>query len=406
MSWTERSIGEISKIVTKGTTPSTYGMPFTENGVNFIKAEALNGDVTLDRSGFTFVDDETHEKLKRSQLIENDVLITIAGANVGKCGFVRQSDVPANANQAVGIIRVKSDEVNPRYIYYHFKKPATFAMCQGIGGGQAAQPNINLTVLKNFKVNLPDVQYQNKVVEIIEAYDGLIENNKRRIALLEESARQLYKEWFVRFRYPGHEHVKIVDGVPEGWEKIDIGNLASFLSRGMTPKYDDEGEFIVINQKCIRNRLLSFNLVRRQDKEVDEKKLIRYGDVLINSTGTGTLGRVAQCWTNPNKCTVDTHVTIVRPKDNVDKLWFGYSLMELECRFEDMGEGATNQKELKKSLVSALSVVLPPKIITKQFEDIITNITNQIVVLSDQNNNLTRARDLLLPKLMNGEIAV
>ncbi len=174
-------------------------------------------------------------------------LVTIAGANVGKCGFVKPSDVPANTNQAVGIVRVKKEEANPRFIYYHFKNPSTFAMCQGIGGGQAAQPNINLTMLKSFKVNMPDLESQNRIVDVIGAYDNLIENNKRRIELLEESARQLYKEWFVRFRFPGHEHVKSIDGVPARWEKKPISQLCSFLARGMTPKYDDEGKFIVIN---------------------------------------------------------------------------------------------------------------------------------------------------------------
>jgi type I restriction enzyme S subunit len=246
MSWHIKTIEEITEVVTKGTTPSTYGMPFTEEGINFIKAEALNGDVTLDRSGFTFIADETHEKLKRSQLQENDVLITIAGANVGKCGFVRQNDIPANTNQAVGIVRVNPTEANPRYIYYHFKQQSTFAMCQGIGGGQAAQPNINLTVLKGFKVRLPDTQRQDRIVEIIGAYDDLIENNKRRIELLEEAARQLYKEWFVRFRFPGHEHVKIIDGVPHGWEKKTIGEISQTVGGGTpstaVPEYWDDGD--------------------------------------------------------------------------------------------------------------------------------------------------------------------
>src|SRR5690606_6659258 len=120
--------------VTKGTTPTTYGMPFTEEGINFIKAEALNGGATLDENGFSFISEDTHEKLKRSQLCVNDVLITIAGANVGKCGIVREQHIPANTNQAVGIIRVDPKKASARFIYYCFKNPRTFSVCQGMGG--------------------------------------------------------------------------------------------------------------------------------------------------------------------------------------------------------------------------------------------------------------------------------
>ena len=143
MSWPISKIDEITEIVTKGTTPTTYGMPFTDSGVNFIKAEALNGDSSLDYSGFAFVSQRTHEKLKRSILTEGDILLTIAGAKVGRCGIVRGEHLPANTNQAVGIIRVIRERVNPLFVYYFFKDPNTFRLCQGIGG-QAAQPNINL----------------------------------------------------------------------------------------------------------------------------------------------------------------------------------------------------------------------------------------------------------------------
>ena len=234
MSWAKASIGDITEVVTKGTTPTTYGMPFTESGVNFIKAEALNGDCTLDREGFTFVDESTHETFKRSILRENDVLLTIAGAQVGRCGLVRSEHLPANTNQAVEIIRVVPSKADPRFIYYHFKNPRTFQMCQGMGG-QAAQPNINLAVLKSFAISLPDLRTQNEVAETLSAYDDLIENNRRRIALLEEAARMLYREWFVHFRFPGHEHVKIIDGIPEGWGRRTLGDLVDVVNDTVKP---------------------------------------------------------------------------------------------------------------------------------------------------------------------------
>jgi type I restriction enzyme S subunit len=176
----------------------------------------------------------------------------------------------------------------------------------------------------------------------------------------------------VCFRFPGHEHVKIINGIPEGWERTRIGDACRFLGRGISPSYDDEGEFIVINQKCIRGRLLSLAPARRQNKEYNEEKSLKYLDVLINSTGTGTLGRVAQCWFEPEATTFDSHVTVARPNDTVDAFWFGYALMELQKLFEGLGDGATNQKELSRTRIADTRLVVPTRPLQGLFGDFAT----------------------------------
>jgi type I restriction enzyme S subunit len=128
--------------------------------------------------------------------------------------------------------------------------------------------------------------------------------------------------------------------------------------------------------------------------------------VLINSTGTGTLGRVAQCWEHLEGATVDTHITIVRPMDDIGIFWFGYALMSLQYLFEKMGEGATNQKELKRIRIAETKVLKPTHLLIKNYKDYVEPITKQIRILIKQNQKLKAARDLLLPKLMNGEIPV
>ena len=182
----------------------------------------------------------------------------------------------------------------------------------------------------------PPKDVQDEIANILAAYDDLIENNRRRMALLEESARLLYREWFVRLRFPGHEHTRITDGVPEGWGRNTLAELACFLKRGITPAYDDEAEGLVINQKCIRDGRVNLGLARNQSKEVKPERLLQLGDVLVNSTGEGTLGRIAQVKTLLPNCTVDTHVTIVRPKEGVARHYFGLAVMEWERRFSTM----------------------------------------------------------------------
>ncbi|WP_338454836.1 restriction endonuclease subunit S [uncultured Alteromonas sp.] len=407
MSWSVKSIDDITEVVTKGTTPSTYGMPFTDEGINFVKAEALNGDVTLDRSGFTFIDDETHEKLKRSKLHQDDVLVTIAGANVGKCGYVRPSDVPANTNQAVGIVRVKKEEANPRYIYYHFKNPSTFAMCQGIGGGQAAQPNINLTMLKGFKVNMPDLENQNRIVGVIGAYDDLIENNKRRIELLEESARQLYKEWFVRFRFPGHEHVKIINGVPEGWQAGIISDFYQTSSGGTPSRKVLEyygGDINWVKTQELNNGFI-FETSEKITSEAIAKssaKLFPERAVLVAMYGAtiGELGILAAESASNQAC-----CALIAKTELAHYIHAYLFLLENKSGLIGRSKGAA-QNNISQDIIKNYDMVMPSSLLMEQFIDYVDPIFSQIKFLTLEDQKLTKARDLLLPKLMNGEVAV
>jgi len=178
------------------------------------------------------------------------------------------------------------------------------------------------------------------------------------------------------------------------------------LSRGITPKYDDAAPGLVINQKCIRGGLLSLAAARRQSKEVKPERLLQVGDILINSTGTGTLGRVAQVRSEIPNCTADTHVTIVRPLDTECFGYFGVALLELEPLLSTMGVGATNQTELGRVNIAALSLIEPSPDIRKEFQAIIWPIFTQVETLAKTNNLLSAARDELLPKLMSGAIRV
>jgi type I restriction enzyme S subunit len=270
----------------------------------------------------------------------------------------------------------------------------------------AAQDNLSQEKLLSLKFPTPDLRTQTRIADTLSTYDDLIENNRRRIQLLEQSARLLYKEWFIRLRFPGHEHVKIKDGVPEGWESKTVNELSSYLNRGITPKYDEDSACMVINQKCIRDRLINLELARRQSKEVPQEKFVKFGDVLVNSTGEGTLGRVAQLSSELENCTVDSHITIVRPTKGIPVFYFGLYLISLESYFSTMGRGATNQTELSRSTIGDIKILVPAPTVVKEFEGLVGPIYQQVNKLIVQNKKLTEARDLLLPRLMNGEIEV
>jgi type I restriction enzyme S subunit len=154
-------LGDISDKIRKGTTPTTIGYPFVERGINFIKAESISMDGSIDASKFVFIDSRTHNKLKRSQIEEHDLLFSMAGMVLGKTAVVKRDYLPANTNQAVAVIRLNQKIAVPQYVAY-FMRQKSFFNYVNQSTGQSAQPNINLEEIGNFEIVLPDLQTQTR----------------------------------------------------------------------------------------------------------------------------------------------------------------------------------------------------------------------------------------------------
>lgn len=271
----------------------------------------------------------------------------------------------------------------------------------------AANPTLNRNHLHLLSVSAPSRPEQRRIAAVLAAYDELIENNLRRIEILEEMARALYQEWFVNFRFPGHEDALLVDSplgpTPEGWSVKSLGEVAEYVSRGISPKYDETSTMVVLNQKCIRDHRVSFGPSRTHTTKVKSEKVVRRGDVLVNSTGVGTLGRVAQLRCDVEEMTVDSHVTIIRPPTGPAEYWGGV-LVAKEAVLERLGAGATGQTELSRSAIEALQIVVPPEPVTRLYSAFVRPMDDLAENLTAQNVNLCSTRDLLLPKLVSGEI--
>lgn len=360
----------------------------------------------FDFSSCQFISEDKDRRLRKGRLTREDLVMTTRGT-IGNVAYFDEN-VPyeqIRINSGMVIFRVDRKRLLPSFLYHFFRSPDFVGQTTSLRSG-VAQPQLPIRDINQIELPLPDVSTQQRIASILSTYDDLIENNRRRMTLLEEAARQAYQEWFVRLRFPGHEHTRIVGGVPEGWERKCLQEITSFLKRGITPAYDDEAEGLVINQKCIRDGRVNMDLARRQSKDVKAERIVQLGDVLINSTGEGTLGRVAQIKAVVTNCTVDTHVTIVRPNASIAKHYFGMAIMEWEPRFSTMGKGATNQTELSPAAIGETEILLPSHTILEQFESLAEPLYAQVTNLTEQNQKLRTARDLLLPKLMSGEIAV
>lgn len=391
MKWETKKLKDICYRITKGTTPTTYGYSFVDSGINYIKAESITEEGRILPNTFAFIDEATNAYLKRSILASNDILISIAGAKLGKCGFLTEQFLPANTNQAVGIVRVNPAFAIPKYVFFNFVNRQTYQLINSLNS-QAAQPNFNLGQLGDMEFNYPSLPIQRRIAYILSAYDDLIENNLRRIKLLEEAARCEYK-------------MLMEDSTSE----VPLQKMSFPIKRGISPKYVTSDGIVVINQKCIRTLNIDYSQTRLTDKSkrISEERMLKKYDVLINSTGAGTLGRVSINLNTDFETTVDSHVTIVRALNQSMSTYLAMSVLSQQHIISMMGEGSTNQTELSpKRLGQEIRIPVVNNGMIANFHKSVSYKLDLIWNLSKQNTQLRQARDLLLPKLMSGEIDV
>lgn len=272
------------------------------------------------------------------------------------------------------------------------------------------QDNLSVEKLLSHAFLIPDAITRSRIAHILRSIDDLIENNRRRIELLEQMAQVVYREWFVRFRYPGHKDVTLVGSplgpIPEGWVPKAIEDVSESITRGIAPRYADSGPWTVINQRCIRHSRLSLDVARRQERDVPSAKQVRSGDILVNSTGVGTLGRVGVVLREHGALTADSHVTIVRPTRTRLQPWFGMNMLLRQVELETLGVGSTGQTELGRQSIGRLPIVLPPDDVLSMFADLAWPMVLAVPHLIEHNHKLAAIRDLLLPRLVTGQIDV
>lgn len=402
MSWAEIAIGDLGRVVT-GDTPPRKNPEYYGSAYPFIKPTDMTVGQRLTVNYEESYSEEGFAKYRKKLIPAGSTAVVTIGSIGQKLTWLHTDSF---VNQAVNAVVPDRDKFDCLYVYYLLKHNLNLIK-HADTGASSGRENVSKSNFSALTVwACLDLNTQKQIAEVLDALDSSIETNQRRIALLEDAARRLYREWFVHLRFPGYASVPVQDGVPQGWRKTPLGEQTSFLNRGIAPKYDDTAKGWVINQKCIREGRISMVPARRQSKDVKPDRLIQIGDVLINSTGAGTLGRVAQVRALIENCTVDTHVTIARPIDEESSSYFGQALLNLEPIFSEMGKGATNQLELSRSDIGAVQIWQLPQHLRVEFHRIAGPMLEQAEQLGAANLSLEKARDLLLPKLMSGQIDV
>ncbi|MGI0119671.1 restriction endonuclease subunit S [Zooshikella sp. RANM57] len=402
MSWAERKINELGDIVT-GKTPSTKVLEYFGGEYPFVTPSDIDYGHYYVRITEITVTEQAKNKHKNQFIPKDSVLFTCIGNTMGKCAIASQECI---SNQQINSV-VANDEHDPKFLYYLLHHNRNLVRGIGMGGG-AATPIINKTTFGNIKLKVPtDKAEQEAISSLLEKYDDLIENNKRRIELLEESARQLYREWFVRFRFPGHEHVKIIDGVPEGWSKGCVSDLGKVVT-GKTPstkvKENFGGEIPFIKTPDMH----ASSIITEPEEYLSERgancqanKYLPKFSILVACIGA-RLGVVSL---NARRCQTNQQINAVIPKSEIYTFYSYLTLKGFREKLLAIGGGAT-MPNVNKSKFSGMEVLLPSESLLESFHDVVDQTFFQMEKLIEMNSKLTQARDLLLPKLMSGEIAL
>lgn len=305
----------------------------------------------------------------------------------------------------MALIRVDERKADYKFLYYYFYSTAWRSVIQEHTVTGATVDRIPLVSFPDFLVELPDLPTQRRIASILSAYDDLIENNRRQIKLLEEAAQRLYREWFVELRFPGHEGVKVVDGVPEGWMKGTVDNIVKLLSGYpfKSSEYVSSGKYRLITIKNVKDGEFSPDNVDYIDQlpdKVPSHCILTEGDILLSLTGN--IGRV--CIVNGYNYLLNQRVAKLQTFHPA----YAYCMFrskEMLNKMTALSNGVA-QQNLSPIRAEKIRILIPSSNLLFQFKNIVEPIISQIILLNNQITFACEARDRLLPELMDGEMEV
>jgi type I restriction enzyme, S subunit len=312
-----------------------------------------------------------------------DTILATVRPNLRSFLFIKSPEDNAVVSTGFAVLRAK-EKSEPRYIYYAITDNRFTQYLTNNTKG-TSYPAVDSDIILRGKIPDYDFQTQHRIAAILSAYDDMIENNRRRIQLLEQAARLLYKEWFIRLRFPGHEHTKIVNGIPEGWEKRPLGELIT-LQRGfdLPVSKRKEGLFPIYASTGINGYH-------------SEAKVKGPGVVTGRSGSLGTVMFVSGDFWPLNTTLWVKEFKLVGPH------YANYLLANMQL---EQYNGGAAVPTLNRNDVHRVEVLRPSSMLLRMFENQSHDIVKQVDALASMNLKLSHARDLLLPRLMNGEIAV
>lgn len=368
----------------------------------------------LDLSDIHRIDKSVSDKLPRSKLYKGDILFTYTGNGYGDCALVDEDD---KYHLAPNICKITSnrEKVNYSFLYYTIRSKSFYGQVSGYIGG-SGQPTIPMERIRKLKIILPELNIQEKIANILSRYDEAIENNNKRIKLLEQMAQNLYKEWFVRFRFPGWQNAEFENGIPRGWDIQKLEDFGITLESGSRPSggvdTSLEDGIPSLGAECI-NGLAEFdysNIKYIPEEYYDKMKRgkNKVNHILVYKDGA-YIGKVT-LFRNQfpfEKYAINEHVFFLNTNNNNYLNWLYFTLNQ-DSYFNLMQNLNRNaaQPGLSQPDIGRIKIRFPSEDVVIKFNKFVEPIFNTVFDLAKANNNLAKQRDLLLPRLMSGKLEV
>jgi type I restriction enzyme S subunit len=413
MSFKKRKLADITNYLKRGITPKYVD----DEGFIVLNQKCIRDNVvSYELSRLT----SKMKNISEEKFLQNgDVLVNSTGTGtLGRTARFQGNEQSVVVDSHITIVRPDKNLVNDGYLGYYLA--SIEYVIENMARGATNQVELSAKDLGELLIPSPDLKTQERIASTLSAYDDLIENNRRRIQLLEESARLLYREWFVHFRFPGHEHVEIVDGLPQGWKEVKFEDTSlKFIDGDRGKNYPNHSEFrhngyclflsaknVTSDDKFNFSNELMF-ITKEKDSILRSGKLKR-GDLVL--TTRGTVGNVAYYDDSINfeNIRINSGMVILRDfEDDFESYYLYVTLRSLS--FKDQMKNFTSgtaQPQLPIRDLKKMKILKPSSKIMKNYCVVLKSSSLQIQNLELQNQKLKEARDILLPRLMNGEIAV
>lgn len=354
------------------------------------------------------------KKIDKKFYVENgDILISLTGSHinqpnsmVGRC-CRNYSNQLFLLNQRAGKVIPFENKVDKDYLYYLLSTESIKYTIANMAYGGANQVNVSPKDILNIKYNIPDIDIQKKISTVLLKYDLLIENNNKRILTLEQMVEEIYKEWFVRFRFPRYEKIRFENGIPISWEIKCLGDFG-IVETGKTPsteKKENYGDYIMfVKTPDMHNNMFvtnsEENLSEIGNKSQIKKKLPP-NSIMVSCIGTGGVVAI-----NAKEAHTNQQINSIILNNEFELEWLYFTCKSLKSTIEMFGATGATMTNLSKGKFERLKVIKPDTQIVKDFNKIVNPLFEQIKNLIYQNENLIKQRDLLLPRLMSGKLEV
>lgn len=390
---------------------------YTDEGTPVINVRNIGfGGIKADK--LEHISPSTRDRLSSHILQRGDIVFGRKGA-VERHVFIREEHAGWFQGSDCLRLRFISPRVEPLFASYFFLTPEHQRWMMNQCSHGATMASLNQEILERIELPLPTLSVQRRIAGILSAYDDLIENNQRRIKILEEMARSLYREWFVHFRLPGHDKVKVVPSslgpIPQGWEAVTLKEITSKIGSGATPRggkeaYKAEGIRLIrsLNVYDYRFEFSDLAFIDEAQAEGLNNVTVATKDILLNITGAS----VARCCMVPSyllPARVNQHVSIVRVDPDRADPYYVLDTINSEQRKQQLlafAQGGATREALTKETIENFAIMLPPRPLLDKYGKSAGALHTQRETLERQCQNLRRTRDLLLPRLLAGQVDI